>query len=119
MFVPTCATCHMSGLNGQKVTHDPSDRLSYYVADPITSRGRTIELFALFNFAGLVVDIFLAHSTNQFRERSEYLPLFFSAAAAVALAFALGLRSVRPAVWRAAGHVVGWDGWRSQSGSRA
>ena len=36
MFVPTCATCHMSGLNGQKVTHDPSDRLSYYLADPIT-----------------------------------------------------------------------------------
>jgi len=26
----------MSGLNGQKVTHDPSDRLSYYLADPIT-----------------------------------------------------------------------------------
>ena len=36
MFVPTCATCHMSGINGQKVTHDPSDRLSYYLADPIT-----------------------------------------------------------------------------------
>jgi len=36
MFVPTCATCHMSGLNGQKVTHDPSDRLSYYLADPIS-----------------------------------------------------------------------------------
>jgi hypothetical protein len=36
MFVPTCATCHMSGLNGQKVTHDPSGRLSYYLADPIT-----------------------------------------------------------------------------------
>ena len=29
MFVPTCATCHMSGLNGAKVTHDPSDRLSF------------------------------------------------------------------------------------------
>jgi hypothetical protein len=29
MFVPTCATCHMSGLNGLGVTHDPSDRLSY------------------------------------------------------------------------------------------
>jgi hypothetical protein len=26
----------MSGLNGQKVTHDPSDRLSYYLADAIT-----------------------------------------------------------------------------------
>jgi hydroxylamine dehydrogenase len=29
MFVPTCATCHMSGLNGLGVTHDPSERLSY------------------------------------------------------------------------------------------
>ena len=36
MFVPTCATCHLSGINGQKVTHDPSERLSYYLADPIT-----------------------------------------------------------------------------------
>ena len=36
MFVPTCATCHMSGLNGQKVTHDPSERLSYFLADAIT-----------------------------------------------------------------------------------
>jgi hydroxylamine dehydrogenase len=36
MFVPTCATCHLSGINGQKVTHDPSERLSYFLADPIT-----------------------------------------------------------------------------------
>ena len=36
MFVPTCATCHMSGINGKKVTHDPSERLSYYLADAIT-----------------------------------------------------------------------------------
>lgn len=36
MFVPTCATCHMSGVNGLKVTHDPSERLSWYLADPIT-----------------------------------------------------------------------------------
>ena len=35
MFVPTCATCHMSGINGQKVTHDPSERLSY--SSPIRS----------------------------------------------------------------------------------
>src|SRR6516225_5714664 len=36
MWVPTCATCHMSGINGQKLTHDPSDRLSYNLADAIT-----------------------------------------------------------------------------------
>ena len=38
MFVPTCATCHMSGINGLKVTHDPSERLSYYLADAITTK---------------------------------------------------------------------------------
>src|SRR4051812_4133076 len=67
-----------------------------------------IELVVLVNFAGLLVDIFLAHSTNQFRERSEYVPLFFSGGAAVALAFAVALRTARPAVWRGVGHVVGW-----------
>jgi len=38
MFVPTCATCHMSGLNGLGVTHDPSERLSYYLANAISER---------------------------------------------------------------------------------
>ncbi len=38
MFVPTCATCHMSGLNGLKVTHDPSERLGYYLADAVTTK---------------------------------------------------------------------------------
>ena len=38
MFVPTCATCHMSGVNGLKMTHDPSERLSYYLADAITKQ---------------------------------------------------------------------------------
>jgi hydroxylamine dehydrogenase len=36
MFVPTCATCHMSGLNGRGVTHDPSERLSYYLFAEVT-----------------------------------------------------------------------------------
>jgi hypothetical protein len=38
MFVPTCSTCHMSGLNGQKVTHDPSERLSYLLAAEISTK---------------------------------------------------------------------------------
>jgi hydroxylamine dehydrogenase len=36
MFLPTCATCHMSGLNGLKVTHDTSERLSWRLADPVS-----------------------------------------------------------------------------------
>ncbi len=38
MFVPTCATCHMSGLNNLKVTHDPGERLSYWLADPVSKK---------------------------------------------------------------------------------
>jgi hypothetical protein len=37
MFVPTCATCHMSGLNGRGVTHDPSERLSYYLFSEVST----------------------------------------------------------------------------------
>jgi nitrate/TMAO reductase-like tetraheme cytochrome c subunit len=36
MFVPTCATCHMSGINGRGVTHDPSERLSYHLFAEVT-----------------------------------------------------------------------------------
>jgi hydroxylamine dehydrogenase len=38
MFVPTCATCHMSGINGLKMTHDPGERLSYWLADAISRK---------------------------------------------------------------------------------
>lgn len=38
MFVPTCTTCHMSGLNGLKSTHDTSERLSYWLADEISKK---------------------------------------------------------------------------------
>jgi mono/diheme cytochrome c family protein len=36
VFVPTCATCHMSGINGRGVTHDPSERLSAYLFAEVT-----------------------------------------------------------------------------------
>ncbi len=38
MFIPTCATCHMSGINGLKTTHDTSERLSYSLADAISKK---------------------------------------------------------------------------------
>ncbi len=38
MSVPTCATCHMSGLEGQKVTHDVTERLSYWLFAAISEK---------------------------------------------------------------------------------
>src|SRR3954453_18988431 len=67
-----------------------------------------VELFVLFNFAGLTVDIFLAHSENQFRRSTEYVPLVFSAAAAITLLLLLLAHRRWPTVWRDVGHLVGW-----------
>ena len=68
-----------------------------------------VELFALFNLAGLAPDIYLAHCTNYFRHPTEYIPLIFSVAAPFVLAPALFLL-VRGKLrwWRIAGGVVGW-----------
>ena len=41
MPVPTCATCHMSGLEGLQVTHDVTQRLSYWLFAPISARRPT------------------------------------------------------------------------------
>jgi hydroxylamine dehydrogenase len=38
MPVPTCATCHMSGLGGQKVTHNTSERLSYWLFAAVSEK---------------------------------------------------------------------------------
>ena len=67
-----------------------------------------IEAFVACNFAGLVLDIFLAHSQNHFRRETEYVPLVFSVAAAALVGAALPVRHRWPAVWRDVGHLVGW-----------
>ena len=38
MPIPTCATCHMSGLDGLKVTHDTMERLSYWLFAAVSER---------------------------------------------------------------------------------
>ena len=38
MPVPTCATCHMSGIEGLEHTHDTTERLSWFLADSISTR---------------------------------------------------------------------------------
>jgi hypothetical protein len=68
-----------------------------------------IELFALFNLAGLAPDIFLAHSINSFRAPAEYVPLIFSLVAPLLLIPAIwSLAQSRLQPWRGLGHFVGW-----------
>ena len=38
MPVPTCATCHMSGMDGLKVTHDTTERLSWTLYAPVSQK---------------------------------------------------------------------------------
>jgi hypothetical protein len=84
------------------------DRRAAGAATWLTDHQLWIELFALFNFAGLVGDIFLAHSANHFRRSSEYVPLYFSIAASAGLAIVLPMRRKWPHAWRDVGHLVGW-----------
>jgi hypothetical protein len=67
-----------------------------------------VEAFVLFNLAGLVFDIYIAHSINRFHHPAEYVPLYFAAAATTAMAAAIIWESQRPAWWRYIGHIVGW-----------
>ena len=36
--MPTCAICHMSGLEGMKVTHDTTERLSWFLFAPVSEK---------------------------------------------------------------------------------
>ena len=71
---------------------------------------RWLELFVLVNIAFLALDIWLAHSVNQFREPAEYWPLYFSLVAPLVMIIALIADCVQPrgAVWRDLGYLVGW-----------
>lgn len=69
-----------------------------------------VEVFVLVNLAFLALDIYLAHSVNQFHEPAEYVPLYFSLAAPIILLAGLlaGEWRGHDAVWRDLGHLVGW-----------
>jgi hypothetical protein len=70
-----------------------------------------VEAFVLVNLAFLSVDIYLAHSVNQFRRWPEYIPLDFSLAAPVVLLIGLlaGEWGGYRAAWRDLGYLVGWS----------
>ena len=69
-----------------------------------------LEAFVLVNLAFLSLDIYLAHSVNQFHRAAEYIPLYFSLAAPLVLLVGLlaGEWLTFPAVWRDLGYLVGW-----------
>lgn len=70
-----------------------------------------VEVFALFNLAGLAPDILLAHRVNLFHHPAEYVPLVFSLAAPLALGPAIwALARNRLRFWRVSGNIVGWMG---------
>src|SRR5689334_22647022 len=67
-----------------------------------------LEAFIIVNLGFLSLDIYLAHSINQFRHEAEYIPLWFSfiAPPSLLLAAALGIRWWT--VWRDVGYLIGW-----------
>jgi hypothetical protein len=67
-----------------------------------------VEVFAILNLGFLTFDIYLAHSVNQFRNPAEYIPLIFSASAAMVLIFGLAVRRWRPGAWKYLGYLAGW-----------
>ena len=76
----------------------------------IGSNDLWLEAFVLFNFLCLTGDIAIAHSENHFRARAEYLPLWFSLAAAILLSGGLVARLRRnwQTAWTDVGYLVGW-----------
>jgi hypothetical protein len=69
-----------------------------------------VELFVTVNLMVLAADIYIAHSVNQFRKAAEYIPLYFSIVAPIALAIVIALRwvwRIHPP-WRDIGYLVGW-----------
>jgi hypothetical protein len=69
-----------------------------------------LEAFVLVNLAFLSLDIYLAHSVNEFRRAAESIPLYFSLAAPVVLlvGLMLGERLGYRSAWRDLGFLVGW-----------
>ncbi|HTM36445.1 MAG TPA: hypothetical protein VL156_06830 [Terriglobales bacterium] len=67
-----------------------------------------LEIFVFFNLGFLALDIYLAHSTNSFRNLAEYIPFYFSICAPFALLIGLLFSEPRQTLWKILGHAVGW-----------
>jgi hypothetical protein len=90
------------------------DRARAFVTHPRMHWARDpqlwVELFVTSNLLVLAGDIYIAHSVNQFHKAAEYIPLYFSIAAPIALGLVIALRWIwgQQAAWRDVGYLVGW-----------
>lgn len=92
MPVPACATCHMSGLGGQKVTHDTSERLSYRLFDAVSAR-RPNHAAAQANMQELCNTCHSAAHTARFYAEAESVVAATNAKVAAGLAVMDSLRA--------------------------
>jgi hypothetical protein len=83
-----------------------TDRRVWWAHDPLL----WVEMFVTANLAILAVDIYIAHSVNQFQKAAEYIPLLFSLGAPLFLAVGIFLYWAWDisAPWRDLGYLVGW-----------
>jgi hypothetical protein len=69
-----------------------------------------VELFVLVNLSFLVLDIYLAHSTNHFERWAESIPLYFSIGAPPLLVVGLiAWLYGRARIWQWTGQLMGWS----------
>lgn len=74
-----------------------------------TDRPFLLELFVVSNLAFLILDVYLAHSFNDFAHWAEWIPVYFAGIGTIALAVAVVQEGPRRATWtRWAGYIVGW-----------
>ena len=91
------------------------DQLNRARSNPLLNRWANdpslwVEAFVLINLTFLALDIYLAHSTNNFRRSTEYIPLYYSLIAPFVLLAGLIAREWfdYKTVWRDLGYLVGW-----------
>jgi len=92
MPVPTCSTCHMSGLEGAGVTHDVTDRLSWWLFAPVSEQ-RPNYLQGQDAMQSICNTCHVASKTTAFYEEAEAVVLDTNDKVAAARALVDSLRS--------------------------